>query len=195
MTIKDSLAAHWRLVLAQGVIMVILGVLALAAPVFATIAVDIYVGWLFLFSGVLGLIAIFSARHPTRFRWGMVTAGLSLVLGVMLVWKPVEGALSLTMLLTAFFIAEGLFQATTSVAYRGSIGSTWGWMLASGIADLALAAIILSTWPTSVIWALGIIAGVNLITSGWAIAMAALAGHEIANAAVAPMTPAQPGIT
>jgi uncharacterized membrane protein HdeD (DUF308 family) len=172
------------------VIMVILGVLALAAPAFATLAVDIYVGWLFLFSGVLGLIAIFSARHPARFRWGMVTAGLSLVVGVMLVWRPVEGALSLTMLLAAFFIAEGLFQAISSVAYRESMRSTWGWMLASGIADLALAAIILLSWPMSVGWALGIIAGVNLITSGWAIAMAALAGREVANGIASPVTPA-----
>jgi len=185
-TIQGSLAAHWRLFMAQGLIMVILGVLALAAPVFATIAVDIYIGWLFLFSGVLGLIAIFSARHPTRFRWGMVTAVLSLVLGVILLWKPAQGAISLTMLLTAFFIAEGLYQATASVAYRDSMGSKWGWMLVSGIADLVLAAIILWSWPMSVGWALGIIAGVNLITSGWAIAMAALAGHEIASAAADP---------
>jgi uncharacterized membrane protein HdeD (DUF308 family) len=59
----------------------------------------------------------------------------------------------------------------------------WGWMLASGIADLALAAIILVSWPMSAGWALGIIAGVNLITSGWAIIMVAPAGHELANAA------------
>jgi uncharacterized membrane protein HdeD (DUF308 family) len=190
MTIKDSLATHWRLIMAQGVIMVILGMLALAAPAFATLAVDIYVGWLFFFSGILGLVAIFSGRHPTRFRWGMVTAVLSLLVGVMLIWKPVEGALSLTMLLTAFFIVEGLFQATSSVAYRESMRSTWGWMLASGIADLALAAIILLSWPMSVGWALGIIAGVNLITSGWAIAMAGLAGREVASGAASPMTPA-----
>jgi uncharacterized membrane protein HdeD (DUF308 family) len=190
-SIRNSLAAHWRLIMAQGVIMVILGALALAAPAFATLAVDIYVGWLFLFSGLLGLVAIFSATHPARFRWGMVTAGLSLVLGVMLVWKPAEGALSLTAVLTAFFIAEGLFQAITSVAYRYSMRSTWGWMLASGFADLALAAVILAGWPMTAGWALGIIAGVNLITSGWAIAMAALAGREVANA-IAPFPTATP---
>lgn len=178
----DLLAAHWRLVMAQGVIMVILGVFALAAPAFATLAVDIYVGWLFLFGGVLGLAALFSAGHPPGFWWGVVTAVLSLAVGCLLIWKPMEGALSLTVLLTAFFIVEGLFQTIASLAYRASIGSSWGWMLASGIADLVLAAIILFAWPMSAGWALGIIVGVNLITSGWAIAMAALAARETSKA-------------
>src|SRR5258706_11602407 len=184
--LKDSLATHWRMIIALGVIMVILGVLALAAPVVATLAVDIYVGWLFLFSGVLGLVAAFSARLPRGFPWILVTALLSLVAGALLVWKPAQGAISLTMLLTAFFIAEGLFQTITSVAYRQTLGSSWGWMLVSGIADLALATIILVGWPTSASWALGIIVGVNLITSGWAILTAAMAAHEIANAATSP---------
>src|SRR5208337_3536686 len=62
-TIGDTLRAHWRLYVFQGVLMIILGVLAVAAPAFATLTVDIYVGWLFLISGVLGLIAMFSARN------------------------------------------------------------------------------------------------------------------------------------
>ena len=177
-----SLKAHWRLIMAQGAMMVILGVLAVAAPLAATIAVDIYVGWLFLFSGIFGLVAIFSSTHPTRFRWGMVTSALCVLCGAMLVWKPADGVISLTMLLTAFLIAEGIFQALSALAYRESMRSAWGWMLASGTADLVLAGMILWSWPASVGWALGIIAGVNLISSGWAIAMAALAGHEIANA-------------
>jgi uncharacterized membrane protein HdeD (DUF308 family) len=76
--------------------MIILGVLAVAAPAFATLTVDVYVGWLFLISGVLGLIAVFSARNVPGFLWTLVTALLSIVVGGVLLWKPVEGALSLT---------------------------------------------------------------------------------------------------
>jgi uncharacterized membrane protein HdeD (DUF308 family) len=65
---------------------------------------------------------------------------------------------------------------------RGS----WGWMLASGIADLVLAAIIILGWSTTAAWALGLIVGINLITSGWAIAMAVLAGRSVAQAILAP---------
>src|SRR5260370_25178304 len=154
-TIGDTLRAHWRLYVLQGVLMIVLGVLAIAAPVFATVAVDIYVGWLFLISGVLGLIAMFSARNVPGFLWTLITALLSIVVGGVLLWKPVEGALSLTIVLTAFFIAEGVFQATAALIYRDAMPGSWGWMLVSGLADLALAAIILMGWPESGAWLLG----------------------------------------
>ena len=179
-TIGDTLRAHWRLYVFQGVLMIVLGVLAVAAPAFATLTVDIYVGWLFLISGVLGLIAMFSARNVPGFLWTLVTALLSIVVGGVLLWKPVEGALSLTIVLTAFFIVEGVFQAAAALIYRDAIPSTWGWLLASGIADLALAAIIIAGWPGTAAWTLGLLVGVNLLTTGWAVVMVALGARDIA---------------
>jgi len=146
-TIGDTLRAHWRLYVFQGVLMIVLGMLAVATPAFATLTVDIYVGWLFLISGVLGLIAMFSAGNVPGFLWTLVTALLSIVVGGVLLWKPVEGALSLTIVLTAFFIVEGVFQAAAALIYRDAIPSSWGWLLASGVADLALAARLPSCYP------------------------------------------------
>jgi uncharacterized membrane protein HdeD (DUF308 family) len=180
--VSDALTAHWKLFLFQGVIMIILGVVAMAAPVAATMVVDIYIGWVFLISGVVGLVAMFSARDIPAFLWTLVTAALSVAIGVMLIWKPVEGALSLTIVLTAFFIAEGVFQIVTSIAYRDVIGNSWGWMLVSGISDLALAAIIIIGWPVTAAWAIGLLVGINLITSGWAIVMMAVAGRKVGQA-------------
>ena len=145
--VRDAFGAHWRLMMFQGVVMIILGILAVAAPVIATIAIDIYVGWLFLFSGVIGLIALFSSHHIPAFLWTLITAALSIALGILLIWKPVEGALSLTFVLTAFFLVEGVFQIATSLVYRDSLPGTWGWMLASGIVDLILAGIIFAGLP------------------------------------------------
>jgi uncharacterized membrane protein HdeD (DUF308 family) len=179
-TIGDTLRAHWRLYVFQGVLMIILGVLAVAAPVFATLTVDIYVGWLFLISGVLGLIAMFSARNVPGFLWTLVTALLSIVVGGVLLWKPAEGAVSLTIVLTAFFIVEGIFQAVAAFTYRDAIPSRWGWLLASGVADLALAAIIIAGWPGTAAWTLGLLVGVNLLTTGWAVVMVALGARDIA---------------
>ncbi len=176
---RDAFGVHWRLMLFQGVVMIILGILAVAAPVIATITIDIYIGWLFLFSGVIGLIALFSAHDIPAFLWSLITAALSVVLGVLLIWKPVEGALSLTFILTAFFIVEGVFQIATSLAYRNLLPGTWGWMLASGVSDLALVAVIVLGWPASGVWVLGLLVGFNLIMSGWAIVMAGLAGREM----------------
>ena len=176
--VRDAFGAHWRLMMFQGVVMIILGVLAVAAPVIATIAIDIYVGWLFLFSGVIGLIALFSSHHIPAFLWTLITAALSIALGILLIWKPVEGALSLTFVLTAFFLVEGVFQIATSLVYRDSLPGTWGWMLASGVSDLLLVAIIVLGWPATGIWVLGLLVGINLFMSGWAIVMMAFAGRQ-----------------
>jgi uncharacterized membrane protein HdeD (DUF308 family) len=184
--INDALRTHWRLLLFQGLIMVLLGVFAFAAPVAATIAVDILVGWLFLLSGVVGLVAVFSAKDIPAFLWSLITAALSVTAGVLLIWKPVEGALTLTLLLTALFLTEGVFQIAASIAYRHVAGGSWGWMLVSGLADLALVALILLGWPMTAAWTLGVLVGINLITSGWAIVMAAFAGRGMAHAAEVP---------
>ena len=178
--IIDTLKAHWRLYAFEGAVMIVLGVLAIVFPVFATLAVDLYLGWLFLFAGLLALIAMVSARHIPGFWWALVTALLSIAVGVMLLWRPAAGVFSLTVVLTAFFTVEGVFQTAAALSYREIIPHSWGWLLASGLADLVLAAIVISGWPGTVGWTLGLLAGVSLITSGWAIEMVAFGVRNLA---------------
>jgi uncharacterized membrane protein HdeD (DUF308 family) len=180
--VRDTVRHHWQLFLTQGVIMTILGVLAVIWPQISTVAVDVYVGWLFLLSGVVGLATMFLAQDVQAFLWLLLTAALSLFVGIVLLWHPVEGAVSLTLVLIAFFIVEGIFQIAASISYRDVFPDSWGWMLASGIADLILAALIIKGWPSTAGWALGLIVGVNLVTSGAAIIMVALAGRSVVKA-------------
>lgn len=184
-SIGETLRGHWRLFLIQGAIMIILGVLAIATPAVATIAVGIFVGWLFLISGIFGLMAAFSAQDVPAFLWTVVTALLSVIVGALLIWQPVAGALSLTVALTAFFIVEGIFQAGESLVYRNELPGSWGWMFASGLADLLLAAIVILGWPGSAVWTLGLLVGINLVTSGWAVVMVALAARGDGRASAA----------
>jgi uncharacterized membrane protein HdeD (DUF308 family) len=177
--VRDTVRYHWQLFLTQGVIMTILGVLAVIWPGMSTIAVDVYVGWLFLFSGIVGLFTMFLAQDAQAFLWMLLTAALALFVGIILLWHPTEGAVSLTAVLTAFFIVEGIFQVAASFSYRAVFPGQWGWMLASGIGDLILAGLIIAGWPGTATWALGLIVGVNLITSGAAITMVALAGRSL----------------
>jgi uncharacterized membrane protein HdeD (DUF308 family) len=177
--LKDALKTHWKLFLFQGVVMVILGILAVAWPAVATLAVDIYVGWLFLISGTVGLVAMFSARDVLAFFWTLLTAALAMAVGVLLIWKPAEGAESLTIVLAAFFIAEGVFQIAGSFAYRDAMPGSWGWMFVSGISDLILAGLLILYWPVSAAWALGLLVGVNLITSGVAIVVTAIEARNL----------------
>src|SRR5271166_2116555 len=171
--VRDAMTRYWAFFLFQGVVMIILGCLAIAEPYVASVAVDIYIGCLFFVSGIVGLIAMFAARDVPAFLWTLLTAALSLAVGVLLIWKPTEGATSLTIVLTAFFIAEGIFQIVASFTYRDVVPNSWGWMLASGIVDLLLAAIIIYSWPSSAGWTLGLIVGVNLLTSGIAVVVVA----------------------
>ena len=178
-SVRHAVRLHWHLFLAQGVIMTILGVLAVIWPQISTVAVDVYVGWLFLVSGAVGLVTIFFVPSVSAFLWSLLTAALALFVGILLLWHPVEGAISLTLVLIAFFIVEGIFQIAASVGYREAFPDSWGWMLASGIADLALAAVIIAGWPGTASWALGLIVGVNLISSGIAITMVAVMARRV----------------
>ena len=178
--LRAALKTNWKLFLFQGIVMVILGILAVAWPVIATIAVDLYVGWLFLITGMVGLVAIFSARDVPAFLWTLLTAALAMAAGILLLWRPAEGALSLTIVLTAFFIAEGIFQIIGAFSYRDVMPGSWGWTLASGVSDLLLAAVLLANWPVSAVWALGLIVGINLLTSGVAVVTIAIEARNFA---------------
>lgn len=178
-SLTETIHTHWVLFLVQGIIMTILGVLAVIWPQISTVAADIYIGWIFLLSGIVGLVAMFWAPSAPGFFWSLITAALSLIVGVLLLWHPVAGVVSLTLALIALFIVEGVFQIATAVRYRDAFPDTWGWMVISGIADLVLAGLIISGWPGTASWALGLIVGVNLITSGLAITMSALAARRV----------------
>src|SRR5208283_2933966 len=101
--VKSALSSRWKLLMFEGVALIVLGVLAIAAPFFATIAVEIYIGWAFLIAGIVGLVAMFYADDIAAFLWTLVTAALSLGLGVLLLYKPAAGTVTLTLALTAFF--------------------------------------------------------------------------------------------
>ncbi|KPF67389.1 hypothetical protein IP69_13710 [Bosea sp. AAP35] len=179
-TLNETMRTYWGMFMVQGVTTMILGVLAILWPQISTVAADIYIGWLFLFSGMVGFVMMFWAPSIPGFPGSLLTAALSLIVGILLVWHPVEGVISLTLALIAFFIVEGIFQIAAAIRYRDACPESWGWMVMSGIADLALAGAIISGWPGTASWALGLIVGVNLLTSGLAITMAALAGRGFA---------------
>ena len=178
--LRDAIARRWKLLVIQGAILTLLGILAIALPRFATLTVELFIGWLFLIAGIAGLVAIIALRDIPAFLWGLVTAALSVVTGILLLWHPAAGAVSLTILLTAFFITEGIFQTAAALAYREVLGGSWGFVLLSGITDLVLAAIIVFALPQSAGWTLGILVGINLITSGYGILIIAFVGRRLA---------------
>jgi len=169
---------HWGLFLAEGIILMLLGVAAIMLPLIATLAITIIIGWIFLVSGILGLVTTFWARGAPGFWWSLVSAIIAIAAGVVLLLWPLSGTLSLTLVLIAFFIVEGIASIMYAIEHRNQLTGRWVWMLISGIIDLILAGIIFAGLPETATWALGLLVGINMVFGGAAlIAMAMAARH------------------
>jgi uncharacterized membrane protein HdeD (DUF308 family) len=177
-----TIHAHWKLVLAQGIVMMVLGLLAVAEPNVATIAIGIFVGWLFFIGGIFRALSVWQARGMPGFAWSLLTALLAIVLGLILIFRPLAGVLTLTMVLIAFFILEGITAIALAVQHREHLRS-WGWVLFSGIIDLLLAYLIWAGWPSSADWAIGLLVGINMLFFGLSLVMTALAARLMSNRA------------
>ena len=170
-----ALREHWVLFLVEGVVLLVLGATAVVLPPIATLAVTILFGWLFLVSGIVGLFTTFWMRHAPGFWWSLLSAVLGIIVGAMLLASPLVGAFSLTLVLIVFFIIEGATSIMFALDHRRELSGQWGWMLMSGIIDLALAMMIFAGLPSTAAWAVGLLVGINMIFGG--AAMIAMALH------------------
>jgi uncharacterized membrane protein HdeD (DUF308 family) len=178
-TVTNSLNSHWRLFLIEGIVLFILGLLAIIVPPIATIAVEVLIGWLLLMSGIVGLIATLRMRGAPGFAWSLISAILGIVAGIVLLVWPLSGALSLTMILTVFLVLEGVISILYALEHRRELSGRWGIMLFSGVIDLFLAGIIFAGLPGTAAWAIGLLVGVNLVFGGYAIIAMALHARTI----------------
>ena len=165
---------HWVLFLAEGIVLVLLGLLALLAPVIASVAATVFFGWLLLLSGVIGLVTTFRARHAPGFWWSLLSAVIGIVAGILLLGWPLLGTLSLTAVLIAFLFAEGVVSIMYALEHRNALSGRWGWMLASGILDVGLGVLLFIGLPGTALWALGLLLGINMVFGGWALIFMAL---------------------
>jgi uncharacterized membrane protein HdeD (DUF308 family) len=180
--VANSLHAHWRLFLAEGIILFILGILAIVVPPIATIAVEVLIGWLLLMSGVVGLISTFRTRGAPGFGWSLLSAVIGTVAGIVLLAWPLSGALSLTLILTVFLVLEGVVSILYALEHKRELSGRWGMMLFSGVVDLFLAGIIFAGLPGTAAWAIGLLVGINLVFGGSALIAMALHARNIAPA-------------
>jgi uncharacterized membrane protein HdeD (DUF308 family) len=172
--VATSLREHWGMFLAEGIILLILGLAAIVLPPIATFAVEILIGWLLLISGIVGLITTFRMRHAPGFWWALVSAILGIAAGVVLLRYPLSGMLSLTLILTVFFVIEGVASILYALEHKRELTGRWGWMLVSGIVDLILASIIFLGLPGTAAWAIGLLVGINMVFGGSALIAMAL---------------------
>jgi uncharacterized membrane protein HdeD (DUF308 family) len=173
----DSSRHHWVLQQIEGIILILLGFVAVFVPFGLGMALF---GWLLLIGGVTGLTTTLVMRHAPGFWWSLLSAVLAIGIGAAIFAIPELAIVGFPLLLMAFLVLEGLVTVMLALEHWRELTGRWGWMLASGIVDLSLAAFIMIGLPATAPWALGLILAVNLIFGGGAMIGMALAARESA---------------
>jgi uncharacterized membrane protein HdeD (DUF308 family) len=166
---------HWKAFLFEGILLAILGLAAIIVPPLASLAVTIFLGWMFLVSGIGGLIITFWARQMPGFWWSLISAALAVLAGIVLLMRPVQGTLTLTIVVGAYFLAEGVATIMYALEHRRELSQRWGWMLTAGLMDIIVAGVIIAGLPGSAMWAIGLLVGINMVFGG--VALIAMALH------------------
>jgi uncharacterized membrane protein HdeD (DUF308 family) len=175
---RDAVRAHWKAFLIEGILLVVFGLAAIIVPPAASLAVTILLGWLFLISGIAGLALTFWAREMPGFWWSLISAALAVLAGIVLLAKPAQGTLTLTIVVGAYFLAEGVATIMYALEHRRELSGRWSWMLIAGLMDLLIAAIIIAGLPGSALWAIGLLVGINLLFGGATLIGVALAARN-----------------
>lgn len=171
----DIVRPRWGWLLFLGILMIVLGTVALFIMPAASIGTALVLGWLLVVSGIVEMIHAFRVR-----RWGglflhLIGGVLGILIGLLVVTHPVAGALVWTLLFASFFTVIGLFRIIAAVSLKFP---NWEWALFDGIISLGLGILLWAQWPWSGMWFLGMAVGVSLILRGWSYVMFALAMHS-----------------
>ena len=154
----------WYLV--QGVLMVIAGIVALLYPFVSSVALVLFLGWILIISGIVQGISLISAQNVPNFWLQLVSAVLSIIVGVLFLLRPGEAVVTLALLLIVFFMVEGFAKIVFSLTIRPL--PNWGWVLAS-IVGILLSFYLLANLTTTAVWLLGVLLGIQLICEGVAL--------------------------
>ncbi|MEH2286018.1 HdeD family acid-resistance protein [Nostoc sp.] len=162
--------------LISGVILSVLGVIAIVAPNFTTIFAETWIAAILIFAGFTKIVYATQTRERGGFIWKILLSGLYIATGIMLLVYPFTGVLTLTLLLGTFLLTEGTFELILAFKLRPQ--ENWTWVLTNGIITLVLGAMIWFQWPFNAPWLIGTLVGVSIIFTGASRVMLALSGRS-----------------
>lgn len=148
--------------IALGIILIILGFVAILSPIYTTIAIALLLGIVLLVGGIIYMIFAWAAeRRALTFLSGL----LFLIIGILLLAFPEGGLVAISVLFTAFLIVDGIFRLLAGIMMRPESG--WGWMIFIGLLGILLGALIIAGPQYSAAWVLGFIVGLYVFITGW----------------------------
>jgi uncharacterized membrane protein HdeD (DUF308 family) len=171
---------HWKAFLFEGILLSIIGLAAMIVPPLASLAITIFLGWMFLVSGIAGLVATYWARNMPGFWWSLISAALAVLAGGILLARPMQGVLTLTIVIGAYFLAEGVATIMYALEHRKELSGRWSWLLIAGLMDIVIAFFIIAGLPGSAEWAIGLLVGINMLFGGATLIGMALAARNAA---------------
>lgn len=164
---QKVLESHAGTLLFMGAAMVVLGVIAIFGPGIVTVSSVILLGSVLIAAGIVEFIQSFRVareEHKGRVLFNVMSAIVYLLAGATMLWRPVAGALSLTLLISAYLIVSGVINIAHGSRHRKE--KEWGWFIFGGLLDVILGALIAAGWPSTGLWVIGLFIGVELLTYG-----------------------------
>jgi uncharacterized membrane protein HdeD (DUF308 family) len=158
-----------RFYLAEGAVLVVLGLIAMSLPVVAGPAATRDLGWLFLVGGSVGLIATLATPHAPGFKWSLPSAVIALITGAALIWDPASGVIGLSLLLILFFLIDGALMFALAVEHRRESSPRGAWIFVGGVVDFVLGGAFLAGMPSTFTWAPSALVGLDLLVGGVAL--------------------------
>ena len=141
-----ALREHRLAYLIERILLLVLGGAVIVVPIWATFTMTIFLGWLFLLSGIIGLTTTFWLKRALLL-WSLLSAALAVVVGALLIAWPISGAMSLTLALLIYFVAEGIFSIMFELEHQRALSGRWGWLVLNGIINLFLVGVFSSGFP------------------------------------------------
>lgn len=152
-----------------GIIVLILGMLAIAMPFITGVAITLMIGIILIAAGVAELVYTFKSKSFGegffRFLFGLV----AILAGLSLVSQPDAGLATITLFLAIWFFVDGIITLIQGFRWRPFDG--WGWMVFSGIVSIILGVMIWRQFPVSAVWLVGVLVGIRLVFAGWTMIM------------------------
>jgi len=179
----DALKRHWGWFLVLGIAEIVLGIIAIGAPVVMTLVSAVFFGWLLLVGGILSAGHAFVRKQWRGFFLDLVIGILYVVAGFMIIANPGEAAASLTLLIAMFLLMSGIFRIYVALTETENLPHS-GWVLLNGIITSVLGVLIWKQWPLSGLWAIGLFVGIEMVVYGWSLVMLSLMAKSLPEPAV-----------
>jgi uncharacterized membrane protein HdeD (DUF308 family) len=167
--------------IALGVVLILIGTGAIVFPLLSTLSTGIFVGWVLVIGGVAQVVHAFWAKEWSGFFWQLLIGLLELSAGIALLAFPIAGVIALTVFMAITFIVEGVLKIV--LAFNIKPQSGWTWVLVSGVLSAVVGIMLWAKLPSSALWAIGLLVGLNIAMAGWSLLMMAWLGNKASSAA------------